>query len=85
MSNYNHSYSGYIHHILNNSPSKKSYSFGRSERFGQGMEEMQIVEEPFMQANGFEYRDGSRKIASPEKKKKENRGGYDPIARREEL
>lgn len=53
MSNYNHAYSGYLNHMLNRSPSKKTYSFGRSERFGQGREEMQVVEEPFMQANGY--------------------------------
>ena len=44
MSNYSHAYSGYLNHILNRSPSKKTYSFGRSERFGQGKEEMQITE-----------------------------------------
>lgn len=44
MSNYNHPYSDYLNHILNRSPSKKTYSFGKSERFGQIREEMQITE-----------------------------------------
>lgn len=30
---YTHAYSEYVHHILNKSPSKTTYSFSKSERF----------------------------------------------------
>lgn len=33
MSQYQHSYSNYVNHILNRSPSKTAYSFSKTERF----------------------------------------------------
>lgn len=33
MNNYSHSYSEYVNHILNKSPSKTTYSFSKAPRF----------------------------------------------------
>jgi hypothetical protein len=56
MSNYTHSYSEYVNHILNKSPSKNTYTFPKADRFPPlRSEDVSFEETVFSHRGGVNY------------------------------